>query len=240
MGRGSFVVVTSGNDVYAIDGGTGATVWTVNLGAPAAKSGVTGCDGSNPLGVISTPVIDPNSGTLYVAGAVGDAYGITAHRSGRWPSRTAPSSRVIRSTSPRRSDSTRRLTIKEARSRSSGGILYVPYGGHSGDCAGFQGRIVTVNTAASPPAVGGWVAAGSGEGIWASAGMASAGDGVFAVTGNRLGSTSSSHTDSEEVAHVRGAGTLDRSTGSKDSSSRQIGKRRTSATSISGPSIRSW
>ena len=46
--------------------------------------------------------------------------------------------------------------------------------------------------------------------------MASAGDGVFAVTGNRLGATTGEHTDSEEVAHVRGAGTLDKSAGSKD------------------------
>jgi hypothetical protein len=76
--------------------------------------------------------------------------------------------------------------------------------------------VVTVNTAASTPTVGGWVSAGSGEGIWAPAGMASAGTGVFAVTGNRIGSTSTEHTDSHEVAHVRGAGTLDKSTGSKD------------------------
>jgi len=215
-GAARFVVVTSGNDVYAIDGGTGATVWTVNLGAPAAKSGVTGCDGSNPLGVISTPAIDPNSGTLYVAGAVGDAYGITAHQI--WA--VALADGAIKSGYPIDVSTTLGFDPMAHNQRGAlslvGGILYVPYGGHSGDCAGFQGRIVTVNTAASPPAVGGWVAAGSGEGIWASAGMASAGDGVFAVTGNRIGSTSSSHTDSEEVAHVRGAGTLDKSTGSKD------------------------
>jgi hypothetical protein len=215
-GDARFVVVTSGNDVYAIDGDTGATVWTINLGTPAAKSGVTGCDGSNPLGVLSTPVIDANSGTLYVAGAVGGADGITAHQV--WAIALADG--AVKSGYP--IDVSTALgfdpTAHNQRGALSlvGGILYVPYGGHSGDCAGFQGRIVTVNTAANPPAVGGWVSGGSGEGIWAPAGMASAGDGVFAVTGNRLGSTSTTHTDSEEVAHVRGAGTLDRSTGSKD------------------------
>ena len=45
--------------------------------------------------------------------------------------------------------------------------------------------------------------------------MASAGDGVFAVTGNRLTSTGD-HMDSEEVVHVRGMGTLDKTSGSKD------------------------
>ena len=47
-GKGIFVVVTSGNDVYALDETTGATVWTKNLGMPAAKSGAHGgCDGIN-------------------------------------------------------------------------------------------------------------------------------------------------------------------------------------------------
>jgi hypothetical protein len=215
-GAARFVVVTSGNDVYAIDGSTGAMVWTVNLGAPAAKSGVTGCDGSNPLGVISTPVIDAGTGTLYVAGAVGDGYGITAHQV--WA--VALADGAVKAGYPIDVSTKLGFDPKAHNQRGAlslvGGTLYVPYGGHSGDCAGFQGRIVTVNTAANPPTVGGWASAGTGEGIWASAGMASAGDGVFAVTGNHLGTASSTHTDSEEVAHVRGAGTLDKSTGSKD------------------------
>jgi hypothetical protein len=97
-----------------------------------------------------------------------------------------------------------------------GSIVYVPYGGHSGDCVvDMHGRVVAIDTSASPPAVGGWQSAGQGEAIWAPAGMASAGTGVFAVTGNRL-TTTGDHTDSEEVIHVRGMGTLDKTTGSKD------------------------
>jgi hypothetical protein len=215
-GSARFIVVTSGNDVYALDGSTGATIWTRNLGAPAAKSGINGCDGSNPLGVISTPVIDAKTGTLYVAGAVGDGNGITAHQV--WA--VALGDGALQPGYPIDVSATLGFEAKAHNQRGAlslvGGILYVPYGGHSGDCAGFQGRVVTVDTAANPPAVGGWVSAGSGEGIWAPAGMASAGDGVFAVTGNRLGATTSEHTDSEEVAHVRGAGTLDKSPGSKD------------------------
>ena len=128
-GAARFIVVTSGNDVYAIDGSTGATVWTTNLGAPAAKSGVTGCDGSNPLGVISTPVIDPNSGTLYVAGAVGDADGITAHQV--WAVALADgalkaglSDRRLRGARVRSEAHNQRGALSLV-----GGILYVPYGG---------------------------------------------------------------------------------------------------------------
>ena len=215
-GSARFIAVTSGNDAYAFDGSTGATLWTTNLGTPAAKSGVTGCDGGNPLGVISTPVIDAQTGTLFVAGAVGDSTGITAHKI--WAVTLADG--AVKPGYPIDVSAALGFDPKAHNQRGAlslvGGTLYVPYGGHSGDCAGFQGRVVTVKTTASPPAVGGWVSAGSGEGIWAPAGMASAGDGVFAVTGNRLGATTGEHTDSEEVAHVRGAGTLDKSAGSKD------------------------
>jgi hypothetical protein len=78
-----------------------------------------------------------------------------------------------------------------------------------------HGRVVAIDTATSPPTVKGWQTAGQGEAIWAPGGMAAAGDGVFAVTGNRL-TTTGDHTDSEEVVHVRGLGTLDKASGSKD------------------------
>ncbi|HVY41349.1 MAG TPA: PQQ-binding-like beta-propeller repeat protein [Polyangia bacterium] len=216
-GQGIFVVVTSGNDVYALDETTGATVWTKNLGMPAGKSGASGgCDGIQPLGVISTPVIDGRTGTLYVAGAIGDANGITSHSV--WALSLQDGS--IKSGYP--VDVSKALgfppTTHNQRGALSlvGNILYVPYGGHTGDCVvDMHGRVVAIDTSANPPVVKGWQSAGQGEAIWAPAGMASAGDGVFATTGNRF-TTTGDHNDSEEVAHVRGMGTLDKGTGSKD------------------------
>ncbi len=215
-GPGIFVVVTTGNDVYALDEITGATVWTTNLGAPASKSGVTGCDGSNPLGVISTPVIDAGTATLYVAGALGDATGITSHAV--WALSLADGS--LKTGYPVDLSQALGFDPKTHNQRGAlslvGSILYVPYGGHSGDCVvDMHGRVVAIDTAANPPAVTGWQTAGQGEAIWAPGGMASAGDGVFAVTGNRLVSTGD-HADSEEVVHVRGMGTVDKTSGSKD------------------------
>ena len=214
-GTGIFVVATSGNDVYAFDEATGAVVWTTNLGTPASKSGTTGCDGNNPLGVISTPVIDPTTGTLYVAGAIGDANAITSHSI--WA--VSLMDGKIKAGYP--SDLSRALNFdpKTHNQRGAlsmvGHVVYVPYGGHTGDCVvDVRGRVVAIDTSTTPPTVAGWQSAGQGEAIWAPAGMASAGDGVFAVTGNRL-TTTGQHTDSEEIIHVRGMGTLDKS-GSKD------------------------
>ena len=213
---GMFVVATTGNDVFAFDETTGAMLWTRNLGTPASKSGVTGCDGSTPLGVISTPIIDARTATLYVAGALGDEYGITSHSV--WALSLTDGS--IKSGYP--VDVSQALgfdpTTHNQRGALSmvGSIVYVPYGGHSGDCVvDMHGRVVAVDTATNPPTVTGWQTAGQGEAIWAPGGMASAGDGVFAVTGNRFTLTGD-HADSEEVVHVRGAGTLDKNSGSKD------------------------
>jgi len=213
---GIFVAVTTSNDVYAFDEATGATAWTTNLGTPASKSGVPSCDGGNPLGVISTPVIDAGTATLYVAGALGDANGITSHAV--WALSLADGS--IKSGYPVDVSTALGFDPKPHNQRGAlsmvGRIVYVPYGGHSGDCvADMHGRVVAIDTATSPPAVKGWQTAGQGEAIWAPGGMASAGDGVFAVTGNRL-TTTGDHMDSEEVVHVRGMGTLDKTSGSKD------------------------
>ena len=211
-----FVAVTTSNDVYALDEATGATVWTKNLGTPASKSGVPSCDGGNPLGVISTPVIDAGTATLYVAGALGDANGITSHSV--WALSLADGS--IKSGYPVDVSAALGFDPKPHNQRGAlsmvGPIVYVPYGGHSGDCvADMHGRVVAIDTTTSPPTVKGWQTGGQGEAIWAPGGMASAGDGVFAVTGNRL-TTTGDHMDSEEVVHVRGMGTLDKTSGSKD------------------------
>jgi hypothetical protein len=215
-GPAVFVAVTNGNDVYALDEASGAIVWTRNLGTPASKSGVTGCDGGNPLGVISTPVIDAQTATVYVAGALGDANGITSHSV--WALSLMDGS--VKSGYPLDVSAALAFDPKAHNQRGAlsmvGRIVYVPYGGHSGDCvADMHGRVVAVDTATNPPTVKGWQTAGQGEAIWAPGGMASAGDGVFAATGNRLTSTGD-HMDSEEVAHVRGMGTLDKTSGSKD------------------------
>jgi hypothetical protein len=66
--------------------------------------------------------------------------------------------------------------------------------------------------AADPTKIAGWATAGQGEGIWAPGGMASDGDGVIAITGNRTG-PSAPHQDSEEVVRVTGMAKVDRGTG---------------------------
>jgi hypothetical protein len=89
------------------------------------------------------------------------------------------------------------------------GVLYVPYGGHVGDCGPYHGWVLAIDTK-DPSKRGGWATGGQGEGIWAAGGMASDGNGVFAVTGNNTAGATT-HLDSEELVRITGLGALDRS-----------------------------
>jgi hypothetical protein len=206
-GNGVFIAVTTGNDVFALDETTGAVVWMHNIGTPAMANGVN-CGSIHPLGIISTPVIDAATRTLYVAGAVGTATAISSHQvhalsiddgseKAGWP--VDVSGKVG-------------FTAPAANQRSAlsfvNGIIYVAYGGHVGDCGDYHGRVVAIK-ASDPTQVAGWATGGAGEAIWAAGGMASDGNAIFAVTGNNTAGAST-HADSEEVVRLTGMAAFDR------------------------------
>jgi len=66
--RNVVFVATLHNSVYAIDADTGAQLWQVNFGAsvPSATEGCSGVTGFNEIGILSTPVIDAVTKTMYV------------------------------------------------------------------------------------------------------------------------------------------------------------------------------
>jgi hypothetical protein len=204
-GKGLFFAVTTSNDVYAIDETTGATVWTKNIGTPAQANGVN-CGNIHPLGILSTPVIDATTRTIYVAGAVGNASTIQKHvitafnaddgmEKAGWPvDTTGLTSGSVTFTAPPQNQRSALSLV--------GGKLYVGYGGHIGDCGTYHGWIVAVDTA-DPTKKAGWATLGQGEAIWAAGGFASDGTSIFPVTGNHTGDGGDSRTTSDSEAVVR-------------------------------------
>jgi hypothetical protein len=208
-GKGAFIAATTNNDVVALDEATGATLWTKSIGTPATGNNVgcsSGNNGTPSVGILSTPVIDGQSRTVYVAGATGDTSDIQDHVASAF----AIEDGSVRSGWP--VDVSGKLQFDPAvhnqRSALSlvGGVVYIAYGGFVGDCGTYHGRVVAIE-AGKPQNIAGWATAGQGEGIWAAAGMASDGTGVFATTGNRTGGGSATHQDSEEVVRITGMGT---------------------------------
>ncbi|HEY6476865.1 MAG TPA: hypothetical protein VI456_09815 [Polyangia bacterium] len=207
-GKGVFFAATTGNDVLALDETSGATVWKHNVGSAPSATGA-GCGNISPIGIISTGVIDESARVLYVAGGIGTS-SIMDHqvhalsvddgteKSG-WPFSVSKVTSAGLAFMPTPQNQRSALSLV-------GGTVYVAFGGHIGDCGAYHGWVVGVDTS-DPTKFGGWATGGQGEGIWGAAGMASDGNGVFALTGNNTQRVST-HLDSEEAVRITGMGTL--------------------------------
>lgn len=212
-GAGAFIIATTGNDVIAMRE-NGMVAWTRSIGTPSTSAS-NGCGFRpiNPLGILSTPVIDGQSRTIYAAGAIGNGTTITGHIASainaedgtvrpNWPINLSQSINFVANDHNQRSA----LSLVN-------GILYVAYGGFIGDCRSYRGRVVAVNTTAATPTAAGFATLGIGEGIWAAGGLASDGTSVFAVTGNSTTGASNhtnNSTDTEEVIRLTGMAALTR------------------------------
>ena len=184
-GKGMFIAAATNGTVYALDETTGGQRWSHSIG-------------TGGHGIISTPVIDGAAKIIYVASDVGGKHQIHAlalndgTEATGWPvDVTALGGGVDWNAENQRGA----LSLV-------GKYLYVPYGGYFGDGGNYKGWVVAVDTT-NPAMRAGWSTAGQQEGIWAPGGMASDGNGVFAITGNN-GSAPTTHDDSEEIIRVDG------------------------------------
>jgi hypothetical protein len=192
-----------GNEVYAFDAATGAQVWmrTLGLFATNLPSGPTGdlpCGGIFPIvGVTGTPVIDGATRTIYLDAMTIDTSsgsrvarhqvhaldaGTGQERIG-WPvdlNTTASSGGTIFES-----------TLQNQRGALTllGGKVFIPFGGHEGDCAGYHGWVVGITTD-GPPTVSAWATRAIGGGIWGASGIASDGASLYFATGNSKSSAS--------------------------------------------------
>jgi PQQ enzyme repeat len=200
-GMGRFYVATTENDVYALDETTGATVWKHNIGGYLASAPV--CSGKpDHHGILSTPVIDAAAGVIYVAAAMADkhhelhalAVGTGMELAG-WPLNITQAV-----------GSAFNSPVQNQRSALSlvNGIVYVAFGGYCGDAGNYKGWVVAVNSK-DPSKRGSWATMDARQaGIWAPGGLASDGNGVFAVTGNYVSALGTDHSrsDSEEILRL--------------------------------------
>jgi hypothetical protein len=211
-GKGMFVVATTQNDVFALDETTGVQLWTHNIGA--GKDGGPG-PGIAHGGIVSTPVIDGTARVIYVAAAMAaNRHEIHALSADSGIELTGWPVDVSKLTAMTAMGSTP-FNFSKQNQRSAlslvNGVVYVAFGGYYGDGDTYHGWVVSVN-AQDPTKVAGWATQGSAEGIWAPGGMASDGNGVFAVTGNSH-SANGNHaaSDGEEVMRITGMSQLTRS-----------------------------
>ena len=189
------IVATEMNNVYAFDAATGAQVWTRStetLGMPAMAGVDLPCGNIAPnVGVTGTPVIDGATRTIYLdAMSVDTSSGArvvehrvhaldaaTGNERGGWPvnlNATASSAGTTFNSSVQNQRGA--LTLV-------GGKLFVPFGGHVGDCAGYHGWVVGISTSGTP-SVSAWATRAIAGGIWGASGIASDGTSLYFATGN--------------------------------------------------------
>jgi outer membrane protein assembly factor BamB len=182
------IVASEENEVAAFDAQTGTARWRVTLGTPVPRS-MLACGNIDPLGVTGTPVIDATRRTIYLD-AMTTPDGTSARhlvfaldadsgavRSG-WP--VSVNDAVAGFDSLMQNQRGALLLLD--------GRVYVPFGGHNGDCGTYYGWVVGISTSA-PSDVQAFRTQANGGGIWAPGGLSSDGTSVFAATGNTFRAT---------------------------------------------------
>ena len=188
---GVLFAATESNEVQALDAATGRQLWSRSLGPPVSRAALR-CGNINPLGVTGTPVIDPATQAIYVEAAVGGPQGVRhlvfalALKDGAplpgWPVDTAEALKQRGQTFNARDQNERgALTILDGR-------LYVPFGGHFGDCGDYHGWVMGI-TLRDPREIVAWKTPARGGGIWAPGGITTDGKSLYVATGNTFGAS---------------------------------------------------
>jgi hypothetical protein len=184
--QGVIIVATEHNFVYGFDPATGHPLWLHGLGRPIPRS-LLPCGNIDPVGVTGTPVIDLQSGILYIDALVDEQdephHLVFALRLADgavirgWPIdiEAGLHARGIEF-SPRVENQRGALALMDDR-------LYVPFGGNFGDCGDYHGVVLGIRI--DPPQVfGAWITRARQGGIWAPGGVVSDGRQLFVATGN--------------------------------------------------------
>ncbi|MBV8525573.1 MAG: PQQ-binding-like beta-propeller repeat protein [Acetobacteraceae bacterium] len=187
--HGLVIVATETNHVYGLDAATGHPLWQRILGPPAPRSALP-CGNINPLGITGTPVIDVQAGALYLDAMVDQhgsphhlVFGIRLSDGAMLPGWPVDVEAALRDKGIRFSAA---VQNQRGALALSGGRLYVPYGGHWGDCGDYHGMVAGFQL--DPPgALGAWMTRAPKGGVWAPGGIASDGRSLFVATGNTEG-----------------------------------------------------
>ncbi|HUK08422.1 MAG TPA: PQQ-binding-like beta-propeller repeat protein [Stellaceae bacterium] len=186
--KGVLIVATEDDTVYALDADSGATLWRTELGKPVPRSSLR-CGNINPLGITGTPAIDARRETAYF-----DAMVAVQDRPQHLIFALALRDGSIRQGWPLNvTDALARQGLRfNARDQNERGAvtiagdrLFVPFGGHWGDCGDYHGWVVGV-ALDHPEDIIAWTTRAQGGGIWAPGGIVTDGRSLFIATGNTM------------------------------------------------------
>ena len=185
-GRELLIVATENDVVDALDAQTGATVWQKKLSSPAI-SAMLPCGNIDPLGITGTPAIDESRHAIYLDAMIRSdngpqhlIYGLSLDKGQVLSGFPVNVTQGLASLGMRfiARDQNQRAALLIAHD-----TVYVPYGGHFGDCGDYHGWVVGISLD-HPNRFVAWSTPSSGGGIWAPGGVVSDGHSIFVATGN--------------------------------------------------------
>jgi iron transport multicopper oxidase len=190
VSNGTLLVATEADRVYGLDPQTGAQRWERDLGTPFDPTEVDCSDLTPQVGVTGTPVIDPDTGTAYLAAKTGSgsatAYDMHALDLATGAERPGFPVRIQghAGNAPQVAFNAR-MELQRPALLLMDGVVYAAFGGHC-DQPPYQGWVAAVSTAGALQGL--WTSAttSGGAGIWqAGGGLMSDGPGrIFLATGN--------------------------------------------------------
>jgi hypothetical protein len=142
---GRVVAATENNRIVALSPQDGSVLWSASLGRPLTDvQSVAGCGDIDPLGVTSTPVIDPTTGTVYVVAEVSDGHGNVAHNLEGLSVATGAVTLSENVDPPLPAGERPAQLLQRASLALGNGRVYISYGGNDGDCGTYNGWVVGV------------------------------------------------------------------------------------------------
>jgi hypothetical protein len=189
--RAVLLVATEQNLVYALDAQTGSLVWKASLGSPVPHASLP-CGNIDPVGITGTPVIDEQQQALFLGAMSTDK---TSHAARHFvfglslkDGSALPGWPVDIESALKASGKTFDSAVQNQRGALIlvGNTVYVPYGGHFGDCGNYHGWVVGVSLG-PVPSVHSWSTSARAGGIWAPGGISSDEQGIYVATGNTEG-----------------------------------------------------
>ena len=136
VAHGITIVATENNTVYALDE-SGRQLWRVHLGDPARRADLP-CGNIDPSGITGTPIYDPSTGSVFVVAEYRAPvrHELVALALGNGAVRWRVSV-DLPGASPDAMQERGALAI-------AAGRVWVPFGGRTGDCGDYKGRVVGV------------------------------------------------------------------------------------------------
>jgi hypothetical protein len=186
----TIIVATEDDGVYAVNATSGGILWHKSLGTPVPSSDLP-CGDINPTGITSTPVIDVQTGIIYVDAFLSPSVQhwlfalYLKNGTVKWQQEVDPPG-----VSP---------TVEQQRAGLilANGMVYVPFGGLYGDCGQYHGYVVGVPANGSTDIISYQVPTQREGAIWGTAGAGLAANGsLYVATGNGASDTSFDFGDS--------------------------------------------